>query len=42
MQRPVQPIIIASNLLNEIYYLTMEIVSVVIPYGRIHAAKSPA
>ena len=42
MQRLVQPIITTPNLLNEIYYLTMKIVSVVIPYGRIHAAKSPA
>ena len=42
MQRLVQPIIITSNLLNEIYHLTMKIVSVVIPYEKIHAAKSPA
>lgn len=42
IQRLVQPIIITSNLLNEIYHLTMKIVSVVVLYGKIHAAKSPA
>ena len=42
MQRLVQPIIITPNLLNGIYHLTMKIVSVVVPYGKIHAAKSPA